>query len=241
MRKLQQEAMAMIKYDKDRLLNNIDFLLEKNNIKKGELEQFIEVSPGYLSRIKASDNVDASPNIDKLSLIASKLNCSIISLLFCDYASLTETEIYLVNSLESIIDKTNNDQVVWCKLSPSSFLHSGFPLCFKKENMFLKFDFDEYAFRSSFLGKTVGVVDNVYYSKNKSDTIYIIPVREEDETQYEIYINSKGEVAKIINGSSESKSGILKILQTLYDVAVFSSKKVRIDESVRQMLGGFSN
>lgn len=56
--------------------------------------------------------------------------------------------------------------------------------------------------------------------------MYIIPLREtNDDIQYEIYIRSFNYVAKIINGCSDSKPGVLKLLQTIYEAAKLSSKK----------------
>ena len=228
----------MTKYSKNRLMSNIDFFLKRKGVKIGELENFVDVSTGYFSRIRNSESDETCPNIDVLTMTALKLDCSLVGLLYSDYAALTDTELFIVDSINNIIKKTTREQLVWERKSAGVFYSSGFPLCIKEKNFL---NIESYFFRSKFLGKNVLVSNDVLYFKNSDGYFYLVPIVDgSDGVQYEFYFQPfLGTVKSIINGNNLSKEGIFELLESLYNTGLLSSKKLRIDSDVETALLSF--
>ena len=228
--------IIMTKYSKNKLLSNIDYLLKTRDIKIGELESSISVSPGYFSRIRNNESDETCPSIDCLSSIACKLKVSLISLLYSDFSLLTETECFLLKSIEMIIKKTNSDQIIWKKESSNSFLNSGFPLCEPGEVIL---GIKKRHFKSLFNGCHCDINGFVLSFTFERQSYYLIPLADDEgsSTQYELYFLQSGVlVKKVCNANKASKDGFLEIFKTLYLSAIESANKIRIDESVKSSL-----
>lgn len=225
----------MIKYSKNRLLNNIDLLLKEKDMKISELEGSIKVSPGYFSRLRNNENDEACPSIDTLSSIAETLGTTLTSILYCDLSMVTETESFIIQSINSVIDKTNKDDIKWEKKTSQVFVRSTFPLCGEYKTIL---GLPEYHFVSAFTGESLSVTGDVLYFKYKNDSYYLIPLDDEgDKTQYEFYMLYANTLAKkVFNANSKSKDGFVLIMESLYDAASKSVKKIRIDENVKKGL-----
>lgn len=223
----------MTNYSKERLLNNIDYLLKIKNIKISELENYMGVSVGYLSRLKNSDNPESCPSIDSLSKIAEKLDSSIISLLFCNYAELTETELYLINKIEKIIDKTKDGLIKWERIKQHDFVNYDYDI----NEIYEDYYNSSKVTKSLFLDQYVTVHNDVYYFNTKDREYLLIPISFEKNVQYEFYLVVNERFCKrILCSQNGGKSGIFEIMDNLYKIAEFSSKQVKIDKEVKESL-----
>lgn len=102
----------MIEFNKEILLNNIQYLVNEQNKKVGELEAEAGVSVGYIARNKDSNSI---PNIEFVMKVADILKVSIDCITKYDLKSLTATERYILNFLDKLTDDTEQDKLFWNK------------------------------------------------------------------------------------------------------------------------------
>jgi len=98
-------------FDRSRCINNIYFLTKQKGLTLGELEKSIEASQGYLSRLKKE--VTSVINVEILIKIAKKLDVGLEELIGKNFASLTETDEYILNFLEKLSRDTEDDSLIW--------------------------------------------------------------------------------------------------------------------------------
>lgn len=107
-------------FNKTILFDNIAYLIKKREMKIGELESEVGVSPGYISR--TSKDGSTKPGIDFIMNAATVLKVSIDTLLRVDMTSMTPTEQYLISFLEKLNSDTANDKLEW-NCEPAEFLN----------------------------------------------------------------------------------------------------------------------
>lgn len=98
------------------LIQNIRFLCTQNNISISQLEKYINVSPGFLSRMASS-----YPSIDKIAAVAEYLDVSID--LLCN-TILAEDNILYNTFAENLSKKTINRAIQWTALNNDSEYYS---------------------------------------------------------------------------------------------------------------------
>lgn len=229
----------MQQYSKSRLLNNVNYLLSRHNLKISELETAIEVSPGYFSRLKKNENDSACPSLDVLTSIANQFHCSISFLIYYDFVGLNETELFLVDVLNKIITKTSEDNIVWERLSSTSFLNSSFPLIVKRTGVL---NMVEKRFKSLFSGREENVSHLVFYTHFLDSILYLIPISySNSEDDYELYSVKKEAAKKICSSTNDEKHAFTELLKDLYIAATESSKKIRIENDIKKELEDFLN
>lgn len=227
----------MQKYSKNRLLNNISYLLLKNNIKISELESRIEVSPGYFSRLRKNENDNVCPNLEVLVSIANTFNCSISMLVYGDFTRLNETEVFLVDAINKLITQTSEDKVVWERIHQTSFMDSGFPLIKETSNNLLRFP--EKHYKSLFTGKNETINNVVYYASFMNAFLYLIPIPYKNDERYELYRIKDNAVNKICSSIIDEKCVFNDLLKDLYLEASESSQRIRIDSEVKKDFESF--
>lgn len=100
-------------FNKQVLLDNTAFYLKERNLKIGELEAEVGVSPGYISRINKDSN--AKPGVDFVYNVAQVLGVSIDTLLNVSMTEITPTERYLISFLEKLKADTAADKLDWAR------------------------------------------------------------------------------------------------------------------------------
>ncbi len=251
-----------MKYSKKILLSNIEYLLKKNDMKIGELENFANVSIGYFSRLKNNDNDSICPSIDTLSLIAEKLNVSINSLLFIDISKLTETENYIINFIENLTLKTEKNELDWAKESIKDFYNIGRfnkksnPLIKKETNSFGE---DDIRYNSLYVDEKLKLIGPIYKLFRVKRDIYIFKVEYDFDSEsdydmkngigYELYFidkmpnNSAHKICGVM--SDNNKQEIFDIMEKLYNSIEESSSKLKLDEEakigIEEFLSGEDN
>ncbi|MCM1096896.1 MAG: hypothetical protein NC427_02400 [Ruminococcus flavefaciens] len=105
--------IAMFKhFDKVRFFNNLTYLLAVKNIKLGDIERDSGNSPGYLSRMKSGKS-NADPSIEFIITAAKKLGVSVDMLVNSEIREMSQTELYLKDFGEKLIEDTRNDKLTW--------------------------------------------------------------------------------------------------------------------------------
>lgn len=93
-----------------KIFNNIYYLLEEKNIKVGELEKELEITPGYIARTRKDGG---RPSIDFLWNVAQYFNTHIDIIVSVDLQKLTETERFIINFIEKITKDTFETKLNW--------------------------------------------------------------------------------------------------------------------------------
>ena len=101
-------------FDKKRCIANIYQLAKEQGIKIGDLEKKAGTSAGYLSRINKDDN-NSSPSIDFIAAVAMVLGVTVDALIKNDYTTPTATEKYLLDFIDTLLSRTNADELDWKK------------------------------------------------------------------------------------------------------------------------------
>jgi len=96
------------------IMNNIDRLLKKRNMKRGSFEKEVGISRGYLSRLKKPNPVDEGIKIsfELLEKIACKLNVSMDYLMLNSIENTTD-ENALIDFIESLYTMSAEDTLFW--------------------------------------------------------------------------------------------------------------------------------
>lgn len=230
----------MTNYNKQRFLENVAYLMKIRGVKVGELEAAAGVSTGYFSRLKNNDNEDTCPSIDTLSEICKKLGCTLNTLLYCDFTTLTETEKYIQDFLTKIIDQTSNKQLEWEKVTRRQLTSQSFD---GKFYPFLQLVDNNLYYKSLFTDDDVELIGSVFVLDRLTQKFFITKIKHKYGIniyhEYELYIYKNGALKKICNGGFESKNEIFDLLLNLYQAAEISSKVLKIDDDVKKGIDDF--
>lgn len=112
-------------FDKKRCIANIYQLAKEQGIKIGDLEKKAGTSAGYLSRINKDDN-NSSPSIDFIAAVAMVLGVTVDALIKNDYTTPTATEKYLLDFIDTLLSRTNADELDWKKELVADLRNVGF-------------------------------------------------------------------------------------------------------------------
>lgn len=228
-------------FDKRILMNNINFLIDKNNIKIGELENNIGVSTGYISRLSKEDGT--KPGIDFIVNIARELKMSLDTLLYIDLSKATPTEIYLSKFLEKLIKDTANDKLEWSveKKEVLDNIITDFNgnidhILFEQD------DFGKIYFPSHLFGYNTLIKDNCYNLRLKNgNRIFLMNIDEitnQSKTPIiEIWAESFNHIRYICNNID--KSVLSEYVEPLYNNITESLTHPKIDESLRRSIDAF--
>ena len=234
-------------FDKILLINNIKILAKQNNIKLGDLESSVNVSPGYFSRLKADDN-STVPSVEVIYKIACAFNVTVDSLIQFDYTISSTTESYLMKILSKILSETNEELYAWKKdgvdkiMSKNNYGFYTHPLikntsyldiigneCFTPSYCSLmdetvEFDIPSIVYHFTFLNK------RFYISKVKKSNV--------DEVVYELYLLIK-DTLHIVCTSLYSSSTLKKVLIDIWNAASEDVNKMKIDYTLKEDLEDF--
>lgn len=108
-----------MKFDRMRLMNNINTLIKDKNIKIGELENSIGISTGYLSKMSKAEN-ESMPGIDLIWKLAQKLGTSIDMLVGGDFERSNDNLFQLIRLLDKMKKDTEMHNIEWKRI-PKEF------------------------------------------------------------------------------------------------------------------------
>lgn len=110
-------------FNKQRMFDNIAFMVKELGMKIGELETSAGVSAGYISR--ASKEGGSTPGVEFVTNVAKALKVSVDTLISANMAELTPTEKYIISFLEKLERDTNADKLDWGRESAESLNRMG--------------------------------------------------------------------------------------------------------------------
>ena len=99
-------------FDSSRLQKNISYLVKKNGLKMSELEDFLELSPGYISRT-LNDNTNKRMSIDLAWKIAWLLNSDLNTMMTEDLQNQRGNTVLTLRFLDKLTDMTRNAEIEW--------------------------------------------------------------------------------------------------------------------------------
>lgn len=107
------DALSMFKnFDKFKCFRNITVLLEKQNVKIGQIEKAANVRLGYMSRLNKKDNT-SEPSMEFIVTAAKMLHVSVDVLLSAELSELTPTEQYIISFMDKLKEETMADHLDW--------------------------------------------------------------------------------------------------------------------------------
>ncbi|MHA6647237.1 helix-turn-helix domain-containing protein [Aerococcus urinae] len=103
------------------LFDNIYYLINKKNIRIGDLETNVGVSTGYISRTSKESN--SKPGIDFILNVSNFLEVSVDTLVKFEFSKATSTEEYLISFFEKIKKDTIQGDLDWMKHTQDELNH----------------------------------------------------------------------------------------------------------------------
>ena len=103
--------MSIEKSEKQILLDNITYYLEKTGMKIGELEAKCGVSTGYISRLYKEDK--AKPSFEFVKSVSKVFHSSIDKMVYVDRFAATPTELYLFDFMQKLEKETTLEKLSW--------------------------------------------------------------------------------------------------------------------------------
>ncbi len=233
----------MKNYSKETFVKNVEYLIKRKDIKIGDLENAINVSPGYISRLK---NSDGYPSGDILVSLANYFDYSIDCLIFCDISIASEDELLIIDFLKKMIEDSQEHRAKWEKLKKSSFLDEEdsqrlLPIFEEKRNEEGKWVEDSYS--SMFVDDSCSVESDKWVYRNKGAHLYLIPVTRNSAVDYEMYmyVDDNKELYKICRGSKEDGGIVYILMASLLSTLLTVDKQVSIDDNVRGFFKDYVN
>lgn len=102
-------------FDKKVCFSNIRELIKHNsNVRIGQIENEAGLRAGYMSRLEKDNNM-TEPSLEFVVTAARMLNVSIDTMVSIDITKLTDTEKYLSNFFDKIIQDTLSGKIKWNK------------------------------------------------------------------------------------------------------------------------------
>ena len=250
----------MSSFDRKRLLSNIAKLTKEKNVRIGELEAAAGVSAGYFSRLNKGES-NATPNIEVIAAVADKLEVTIDCLVKVDYETLTPSERYLIDFINRLISKATSYEMLWEGESVKKMLAAGMnqegcavhPL-FEVRSVDMGSDRtgypdyeDRVVYNSLFHeGELLGLLGPSYHIGFDEGTVLWLAdvgVGDDEEVppdeEIELYMQKNYKVTPICHTVANGVSPFNEILFSLYKAAAETSKRPRIDPSVKSAIDSF--
>lgn len=246
-------------FNKKCLFDNILFKLESLDLRVGELEASVGVSPGYISR--TSKDAKTKPGIDFIVKVAKILDVSIDTLVKINIAELTPTERYLLSFFDKLKQDTLDDKLSWnkesaCDLNTLEYDINGYvehPLFdFKTFYEIGETDYPDQVSRvvmssNSFDTNTYIAGDCFNLKLSKNSVIYIMNIskniyKKNDSNAFakEIWLCESVQGNKFLC-SNERNSSLSTMVNDLYITVLEFSKHLKIDNSTRKTIDSFMN
>lgn len=258
------EGEATKRFKRQVCLNNVDYLLNKQNKKLGELEINSGNRPGYLSRMKSGKS-SSDPSIEFLMTAAEELDVPLELLVGSDLTQMSATEEFIITFLKKLIDDTQKDELVWTRETPTELEklevdrdNNGYscvdhPL-YKVEEQHTDVEYFEFPVYNSLFFPNCGVKPcgsgyNAYLS-GTNNHIYIMECGKGDDripwasdVFFEIYMVEVGRYGhdhtKKLCNTLEMSSPIVAIVNSLVKNIITSLNRVHIESDVRNVIDAY--
>lgn len=216
-------------------LSNIKYLLKQKNLKLGDLEKEIDVSPGYFSRFSAPNS---SPSLDSIVSAANYLDCTIEMILNYDFEELNENELLLYRFMQRVVDKTIAFGINWDFFKKTN-KYNNHPIYLE---LIDKNPSNEKIYKSRVTNETHEVLGNIYWFRHKNDIYSLSKVKGngefENDVIYEIYLFSHN-VENICSLNSNSKNDLYMKIKELYKCVELASRQFNLSLNVKNAMNSF--
>lgn len=244
-----------MEFDRNRLMNNIATLIKEKNIKIGELENAVDISTGYLSKMTKPEN-ESMPGIDLIWKLAEKLGVSVDMLVGGDFSKSNDNLLYLVKFLHELKLETDAHGINWSKFSSYDAVKDPLDL---PEWDDMEGNVEEKTVIANITGRYVSLFDpkrNLMATEDNfyayADTLNIVllfkcieTVKNEEKVVYELYSatdNGPSNNYIIPLCSTLEKDGaIFFALSDFYECVQRHDKDIQLRESARRAIGDFLN
>ena len=248
-----------MKANRDLCISNLYILAKKKGIRICDLETSCGVSVGYLARLRKDKN-NSLPGADFLVRAASLLETSVDSLLFFDYHSATDTEIYLHLFVSRLSLDSLSERVIWqldsgCIPSPveadSASALSGHPLLSFDPRLTEQGIYKE-IYLSPFHPATYDLIPRAAYRASISEEAQVLLVRvapplddqhPDSEEEIELFLyNTKAKALSALCCTDNRHSGVLDhALSTLCQVVTESARRTKLDQYAVSAIDAYMN
>lgn len=231
-------------FDNTILVNNIAYLVKKNHMRIGELEEFLGISAGYISRTIKEDS-KKKISIDNVWKIAKLFDI--------DIKTLTENKLYLSDSnsnliykfIDKLFDNTKDKNYTWANHGGvmeqvnSKYVECGIIL--KSEKDGFVYTSDDLNHKNSFvLAKDIMCLKNF----DKNNDLVIIPFLDEGNTIfYDFIFISNDESKNCWQKAFGTKDTMLEYLNehadSLYKLIEHSEFDVKLESDIQQIIFNF--
>ncbi len=229
-------------FDKELFLKNVFSVADKNNMPISILEKRIDVSAGYLVKLR-NDDTRKNVTADIMIKISEVLGVSIDYLCKVDCDGLTRDEINVLSFFEKIKKNTLNNKYKW-KEEDAEYIQLGQGLiggAISRNN-----EYGHTFYVSAFRNKVIDPVDESYYAEIQ-DNIYFVIVSVSGETSrtpelesYIVkYVGKRFETSKVCATCNGQPTKLDSALKDLYKVAEESGKKIELDEKTSKFISDF--
>lgn len=238
----------MSSFNKILLGRNVKYLASQKNIKIGTLEEMVNVSIGYFSRLMNEDSKGNSTLMDTICMTADKLNVSVNTLISVDLTALTSNEIILSKFFDKLSNDTLNNRIIWDSDSKKKLENSDYnpshPLYACADAYGTEF------FYHSLFSANVQILGDVYKTEIGKKTLYLVRIKnlETSYVGYEIYLYSifenaqrmnEGKTEKVYNAYPESD--LYSQVNDLYNSAVESCRHIKLSDDVLASINDYLN
>lgn len=233
----------MSNFNKTLLGKNIKYLTSKKGIKVGDLENQVDVSIGYFSRLANDDGKNTSTMMDTICKVAEKLEISVNTLISIDLSELTPNETLLSKFFDKLGKDTSENVLIW-DLEQKSKLES-----WKYQRLHPFFcsidqDQDGFYFHSTF-NDNVLITGDAYNVNVNGKLLFLFKVTNKSNTKdgFELYFYFNNGIQDIIEPlcKAYSDSDLYNQIDDLYKVAAESSRHVKLSESVLNSINDYLN
>lgn len=236
-----------MKFDKAKFIKNVKYICRMKNLKIGELESSVGVSPGYISRLDKENN-SSIPGVDTICSFAEKLNISIDRILSADISELSETINYILSFLSKLTNDTYENKIKWSKLGKEKLLNGNIlnPLMRADVNA-NGFDYQvSYIYNSKFTKGDCELLDDFYCTKIGQNTKILLSHvalnnNEFPATRYELYIFDIDMTLNICASTIDFNELIHNSLEELHQTIFKKLKEPCIDGNVKAKIDLYMN
>lgn len=239
-------------FDKSILFRNIRKLLSSTGVKLGQIEKDAHCQPGYMSRLEKAGNT-TDPTVEFVVTAAKTLDVSVDLLIHSDLGRMTDTELYILKFLNSLMTDTKTDSLYWKinnmgkyeKGGPAGSAE-GDPLFNYLVGIDLKTDSAQY--RSMFSNKAVRCAGNSYMAELKETEakMYIMNCVDDSAKQnevkqfYELYIVSGNKVNPLLC-TAQTGETLTRAVSQLFEAVEISATHLHINDDVRTIIDIYLN
>lgn len=261
---LEKELLAMTfiiqknkKFDKSILFRNIRELLKNSDVKLGQIEREAGCQAGYMSRLEKAGNT-SDPSVEFVVTAAKLLNVSVDLLINADVGTITPTEEYMLEFLNTMIEDTRTDSLTWKRETQTQLEHvepnfdsagtTSHPLFLYQRLWATEEEYEDDIFYNShfYPRETVRIVANCYNAElgGTGAKIYIMVckkgiAREQIDlpVYYELYL-IKNEIEPICC-TLQTCGAVTETVEALYKEIEVASTHVHLGANARSIIGEY--